>query len=61
MPTLLKWTYEGGRDGSEEAKRRGEQRAYAGDKVVDDALGNGILDRVNGTDLMINVGTTEGT
>ena len=34
MPTLLRWNYEGGIEGSDEAKRRGEQRAFAGDKVA---------------------------
>jgi hypothetical protein len=34
MPTLLKWEFTGGDDGSELAKHRGEQRAYAGDIVT---------------------------
>ena len=49
MPqTMIVWTYEGGEDGSEAAKRRGEQRSYAGDQVVDDMFGQGTLVRMDG-------------
>ena len=37
VSTLYVWKYEGGADGSPEAARRGEQRCYAGDPVIDDA------------------------
>ena len=39
MATLIKWSFDGGEDGSEVAKKRGEQRACAGDKVFDEMLG----------------------
>ena len=35
------WSYEGGGEGSPEAARRGEQRCYAGDLVIEDVLGQG--------------------
>ena len=59
MPTLLKWVYDGGAGGSEEAKRRGEQRAYAGDVVVDDVLGKGLLNRLDGGIVEIEFGMGE--
>ena len=40
-PSLNKWDYLGGTEGSPEAARRGEQRVYAGDLVIDDVLGQG--------------------
>jgi hypothetical protein len=52
-PTLLRWKYDGGQDGSAEAARRGEQRAYADDVVVDDAFGRGKLKGMGGSDLQI--------
>ena len=39
MPTLYGWDFEGGENGSEEAKQRGAQRAHAGDDVIDDMFG----------------------
>ena len=39
MPTIYKWEYTGGEDGSAEAARRGTQRAFANDYVVDDIFG----------------------
>ena len=45
-PTMLKWLYIGGEDDSEDAARRGEQRAWAGDLVVHDIFGQGRLDSV---------------
>ena len=35
MPTTYVWNYVGGADGSPEAERRGEQRAFSGDPVID--------------------------
>jgi hypothetical protein len=43
MSTLIKWSFDGGADGSEVAKKRGEQRACAGDKVHDEMLGPATL------------------
>ena len=40
---LLKWIFSGGADGSELAEKRGEQRAYATDIVVDECLGDARL------------------
>ena len=48
MPTLLKWTYDGGAPDSAEAARRGEQRAFSGDKVEDDVFGTGVLTVLSG-------------
>ena len=48
MPTLLKWTYDGGAPDSAEAARRGEQRAFSGDKVEDDVFGTGVLTALSG-------------
>ena len=46
MPTLFRWVYGGGLDGSKEA----EQRVYAGDiKVIDDCFGMGTFDRLDGS------------
>ena len=39
VSTLCVWEYEGGADGSPVAARRGEQRCYADDPVIDDASG----------------------
>ena len=61
MPTLLKWTYEGGAPDSAEAARRGEQRAFSGDKVEDDVFGTGVLDAISGSSAFINFGTAEAT
>jgi hypothetical protein len=36
MPTTLEWDFEGGEDGSQLAARRGTQRVYFGDTVIDD-------------------------
>ena len=33
MPTLIVWNYDGGKEGSPEAARRGEQLAFPGDTV----------------------------
>lgn len=52
MPTLLVWTYTGGEDGSEDAERRGEQRAYPGDTIVDDVFGKGEIVRLDGTEIV---------
>ncbi len=43
MPTVFTWPYIGGKDDSEEATFRGEQRGYAADEVLDDVLGKGTL------------------
>ena len=60
MPqTMIVWTYEGGEDGSEAAKRRGEQRSYAGDQVVDDIFGQGTLVRMDGGAIEIEFGHAE--
>ena len=52
-PTLLRWEFEGGKEGSPEAARRGEQRAYSGDVVVDDYFGQGKLQSMAGGQLSI--------
>ena len=49
-PTLLSWIYSGGKDGSPEADRRGEQLAYAGDDVMDD---KGVIMRVDRGDVVV--------
>ena len=59
MPTLLKWTYDGGAPDSAEAARRGEQRAFSGDKAEDDVFGTGVLDTISGSSAFINFGTAE--
>jgi hypothetical protein len=59
MPTLLKWEFTGGDDGSELAKHRGEQRAYAGDKVEDEMMGQAMLDAIDRTYAFLNFGTSE--
>ena len=46
------WSYEGGADGSEEAKQRGEQRATAGMLCFEDAMGECKLVGKNGDDLL---------
>jgi len=56
MPMLLTWEYGGGVDGSAEAARRGTQRAYSGDTVIDDVHGQGMIDRLDGTILIIQFG-----
>ena len=38
---MIRWVFKGGADGSELAKKRGNQRAYAGDPVTDEMLGDG--------------------
>lgn len=40
VATLYVWQYDGGEDGSPEAARRGEQRAYAGDLVAGSVSGS---------------------
>ena len=52
-PTLLSWIYSGGKDGSPEADRRGEQLAYAGDDVMDDVLGRGVIITVDRGDVVV--------
>ena len=47
MPTIYAWEYDGGEDGSEEAKHRGAQRALAGDAVIDDMFGYAIIETVS--------------
>ena len=55
-PSLLVWIYTGGEDGSPEAARRGEQLAYAGDDVMDDVLGKGIINSVDRGDVVVEFG-----
>ena len=43
MPTVFTWPYIGGKDDSEDATFRGEQRGSAGAEVLDDVLGKGTL------------------
>eukprot|EP00962_Isochrysis_galbana_P030801 scaffold10016_cov112-Isochrysis_galbana.AAC.1 len=59
MPTLYKWIYTGGADGSTAAKRRGEQRALAGDAVVHDVFGAAKLDGLEGGKVLLQVGSGE--
>ena len=40
---MIKWQFEGGESGSALARKRGEQRAYAGDAVYDEMLGEAKL------------------
>ena len=58
-PSLNKWDYLGGTEGSPEAARRGEQRVYAGDLVIDDVLGQGKFVRFEGSDIVIEFGSGE--
>ena len=51
MPTTLTWDFEGGKNGSTIAARRGKQRIYFGDTVYDEVLGEGIGLRVEGGDV----------
>ena len=44
MPTELSWDYEGGEDDNMQARRRGKQLAHAGDIIVHDVVGEGILE-----------------
>lgn len=53
MPTLLTWEYQGGGDGSDDAARRGEQRVYPGDRVMDDVLGLGVAVSMDGPSLLV--------
>ena len=39
MPTTLEWKFEGGDEGSQLAARRGMQRVYFGDTVIDEITG----------------------
>ena len=65
MPTLLTWVFEGGDADSdasarmqERAKRRGEkQRAHSGDKVDDDMLGVGTIEKIDGGMMTIIFGS----
>ena len=41
MNALIKWIFQGGHDGSELSKKRGEQRAFPFDVVYDEMLGDG--------------------
>ena len=59
VATLYVWQYDGGEDGSPEAARRGEQRGYAGDLVIDDVLGQGKLVRIDGSDVIVEFGSGE--
>ena len=58
-PSLYKWDYVGGEDDSPEAARRGEQRVYAGDLVMDDVFGQGKFVRFEGSDIVIEFGSGE--
>ena len=53
MPTVLEWNFEGGDDGSELAARRGKQRVFVGDTVVDEVLGQGKALRLAGAIMTI--------
>ena len=55
--SLLSWRYEGA-DGERAARDGGVQRVKAGDEVYDDELGKGIIDALNGSDVMMEF--TEG-
>ena len=41
------------------AERRGEQRVYAGDLVIDDVLGQGRFVRFDGPDIVVEFGSGE--
>ena len=43
LALMIKWQFEGGESGSALARKRGEQRAYAGDAVYDEMLGEAKL------------------
>ena len=43
LALTIKWQFEGGESGSALARRRGEQRAYEGDAVFDEMLGEAKL------------------
>ena len=43
LALMIKWQFEGGESGSALARKRGEQRAYAGDAVFDEMLGEAKL------------------
>ena len=58
-PSLYVWDYEGGEDDSPEATRRGEQRANASDPVLDDVFGQGKLVCIDGSDIIVEFGSSE--
>jgi hypothetical protein len=58
-PSMYKWDYVGGDDDSPEAARRGEQRVYAGDLVMDDVFGQGQFVRFEGSNIVIEFGSGE--
>ena len=65
MPTILTWVFDGGDDSSDasdrmqaRATRRGErQRVHSGDKVEDDVLGVGIIEKIDGGYMTIIFGS----
>ena len=65
MPTILTWVFDGGDDSSDasdrmqaRAKRRGEQqRVHSGDKVEDDMLGVGSIEKIDGGFMSIIFGS----
>ena len=59
MPSSFSWNFEGGADGSPDAERRGKQRVYAGDLVLDDVLGQGKFVRFDGPDVVVEFGSGE--
>ena len=59
MPSIFTWDYDGGEDGSPDAERRGKQRVYAGDLVLDDVLGQGKFVRFDGPDVVVEFGSGE--
>ena len=59
MPTELSWDYEGGEDDNMQARRRGKQLAHAGDIIVHDVVGEGILECFVGAQIKMRLGTGE--
>ena len=56
--SLLCWCYTGA-DAERAATENGTQRACSGDTVIDDELGEGIIDTLIGSDVMIEFGRGE--
>lgn len=60
MPTTLEWIFEGGADGSQLAARRGTQRVYFGDTVIDEVMGEGKALRMEGGDIVMEMSDADG-
>jgi len=60
MPTTLEWLFEGGADGSQLAARRGTQRVYFGDTVIDEVMGEGKALRIEAANIVMEMTNADG-